>query len=244
MHKNHVALLILTTLTMLGAVACFGASDNHGVRPDQVEPSPSVLGTTPSSAHTTTIDLNAVLEADKDHLEFAGCPYISTDRAAFACWHVLLDMGFGAVSLDFYDTNKPGAPERVNLIGRDDGEDDWMLRDTKIRTTQARLVKGGFVAVKWKKGKAFQRPAQRKLTLINGAPNADVPVLSKDRAKKCCKWTLTPHTSTDVRGVTLIAAKGDCDWIDAPGKTCHVEGYNDESYTSTERYFFVADAPK
>lgn len=68
----------------------------------------------------------------KEPLDLSGCPYVSEDHQQFACWNVELEMGFGALSLDFYSRATPGKYARVDIFGRGDNDDDWTKRDQNI----------------------------------------------------------------------------------------------------------------
>lgn len=146
-------------------------------------------------------------------------------------------MGFGSLSLDFYSTGEPGTPERIDIVGRNDNDDDWVKRAENIAKAQARFDKDKFYSVSWKKpGKAVRMAATAKLELPLEKMSVDVPLLDEEQPG-CCKWMVKTSEAKNAEGLKLIHAYGDCGYKDEPGNACHIDGYNEESYSFEERYF-------
>ncbi len=178
----------------------------------------------------------ALEDVESKHDSYKGCPYVAKDQSHFACWSYELDMGFGALSLNFYSADAPGKADKIDLYARHDNDDDWKLRDEAIKKAQKRLDDGLFKEVKWLASKPKRHPAGQPVT-VKGSALA-LPKVSADRAAECCKWMTTAHKSKDTAGA-LIKAYGDCDYVDKPGDACHVDDYNDESYTYKEVWFLL-----
>lgn len=53
---------------------------------------------------------------------------------------------------------------------------------------------------------------------------------------------VSTQQSPEITGLQLVHAFGDCDYVDKRGDTCHIDDYNEESYSSEEAYFLVPKA--
>lgn len=175
-----------------------------------------------------------------------GCPFLSIQRQAVACWDSELDMGFGSVSLQFFDLNAQEAGEVFHLYGRLDDDDDFIIRPDAIASARAALAEGGFMQIPVEAVRdpalvdlrmnpdisatarvrsAFESP---EVALPSLTGDSGFPGVSIEQARRCCHWSWRAESYQDTVAA-LVTFTGSCDFVREEGDPCYTEDISDET---------------